>query len=79
MSVPRRVSPQLLAEIHASEERRLTPEEFEARVNAPWTAQEAEDFDALVRWFRTRYPTAGERMRAIRLRMAALRRRQAAL
>ncbi len=79
MSVPRRVSPQLLAEIQASEERRLTPEEFEARVKAPWTAQEAEDFDALVRWFRTRYPTAGERMRAIRLRMAALRRRQATL
>lgn len=62
-----------------ADERQLTPAEFDARVKAPWSAQEAEDFDALVRWFRTRYPTAGERMRAIRLRMAALRRRQAAL
>jgi hypothetical protein len=65
------------AEIDAWENTPLSPEEFEARVRAPWTDREREDFDNLVRWFRKRYPTAGERMRAIRNRVVQLRRRTA--
>jgi hypothetical protein len=65
------------AELEAWENRALTPAEFEARVRAPWTEHEREDFTALVRWFRTRYPTAGERLRAMRHRMMQLRRRTA--
>lgn len=54
------------AELEAREERRLSPEEFAARVAAPWTEQEREDFAALVAWFRRRYPTPLERLRAMR-------------
>lgn len=52
------------AELEADENRSLTPEEFTARVNAPWSEQEREDFAALCRWFVRRYPTAMERLRA---------------
>lgn len=75
MNEPRRLSSAQRAEIEAWENTALSPEDFEARVCAPWTDQEREDFDALVRWFRKRYPTAGERLRAIRNRMVQLRRR----
>lgn len=63
------------AELEAWEERRLSPEEFEARVRAPWTDEERDDFDALVRWFNRRYPTPTERLAATRHLMAQLRRR----
>lgn len=62
-------------ELEAWENRTLTAEEFEARVRAPWTEHEREDFDNLVRWFRRRYPTVGDRLRAMRHRMLQLRRR----
>jgi hypothetical protein len=75
MNEARRFSAAQRAEIEAWEDTALSPEEFEARVRAPWTDREREDFDALVRWFRKRYPTADERMRAIRNRMVQLRRR----
>jgi hypothetical protein len=75
MNEVRRLSPAQRAEIEAWENTALGPEDFEARVRAPWTDHEREDFDALVRWFRKRYPTAGERLRAIRHRMVQLRRR----
>jgi len=65
------------AELDAWENRALSPAEFEARVRAPWTEDEREDFAGLVRWFQARYPTAGERLRAIRHRMMQLRRRTA--
>lgn len=71
----RRLSPELRAELDAFENQPLAEDEFAARVSAPWTEQELEDFTALVRWFQTRYPTAGERMRAIRNRMIQLQRR----
>lgn len=54
------------SELDAWENRKLSPEEFAARVAAPWTEQEREDFDALVTWFTRRYPTPGERLRATR-------------
>jgi hypothetical protein len=64
------------AELDAWEQRALSREEFEARVCAPWTAQEAQDFDSLVAWFNRRYPTAGERLRAQRSLHAQWRRNQ---
>ena len=63
------------AEIDAWENTPLSAAEFEARVRAPWTDREREDFDDLVRWFRSRYPTAEQRFRAIRRRVLALRQR----
>jgi hypothetical protein len=63
------------AEIDAWENTPLGREEFEARVRAPWTDREREDFDELVRWFCTRYPTVEQRFRAIRRRVLQLRQR----
>jgi hypothetical protein len=70
------LTPEHRAELEAWEERALSPEEFEARVHAPWTAREQEDFDNLVGWFNRRYPTAGERLRAQRALMIQWRRNQ---
>jgi hypothetical protein len=66
------------ADLDREENRRLGPEEFEARVRAPWPPREHEHFDDLVRWFCTRYPTPLQRLRAIRNRMVQLRRRRTA-
>jgi hypothetical protein len=71
-------SAELRQELERAEERRLSPEEFDARARAPMSDHEREDFHALVRWFTTRYPTAGERMRAIRSRMEKLKARRRA-
>jgi hypothetical protein len=77
MTPPNTFSPELRAEIDAWENTPLTAEAFEARVRAPWTEREREDFDDLVAWFCRRYPTADLRMRAIRRRMLELRQRTA--
>jgi hypothetical protein len=66
-------------ELEQSEERRLSIEEFDARARAPMSDHEREDFRALVRWFTTRYPTAGDRMRAIRRRVRRLNDRRRSL
>ena len=58
--------PEQRAELEAWEERALSPAEFAARVAAPWTDQELEDFTALVSWFQRRYPTPMERLQATR-------------
>ena len=63
------------AELEAWENRRLSPEEFEARVRAPWTDEEAADFDDLVRWFNRRYPTPALRLDATRRLMAQIDKR----
>lgn len=60
------LSPEQLASLEAWEQRELSPEEFAARVAAPWTERELEDFTALVAWFQRRYPTPLERLRATR-------------
>ncbi|MBA3463230.1 MAG: hypothetical protein H0T46_24955 [Deltaproteobacteria bacterium] len=59
-------TPEQLAELSASEERPLSPEDFAARVDAPWTDAEREDFESLVTWFCRRYPTPAERLAATR-------------
>lgn len=66
MNAAPKFTPELRAELEAWEERALSPEEFASRVNAPWTEQECEDFDGLVRWFNRRYPTPADRLRATR-------------
>jgi hypothetical protein len=60
------LTPEQRAELEAWENRTLSPEEFAARIAAPWTEQEREDFAALVAWFNRRYPTPIERLRATR-------------
>lgn len=72
MTAATKFTPELIAELEAWEERPLTPEEFSARVNVPWSDYEREDFDALVSWFNRRYPTPAERLRATRHLMAQL-------
>lgn len=54
------------AELEAWENRQLSPEDFAARVQAPWTDREREEFEAHVAWFTKRYPTARERLAAAR-------------
>lgn len=76
MTAPRRFSAAQRAEIDAWENTAMSAEAFEDRVRAPWTDREREDFDQLVAWFRRRYPTAGDRLRAIRRRMLQLRQRR---
>jgi hypothetical protein len=54
--------PDVVAEIRAFAERRLTAEEFNAAVNAPMDEFEREQIDGLIDWFRRRYPTPAERL-----------------
>ena len=63
------------AELARAEERVLSVAEFEGRIRVPMSDYEREDFDGLVRWFTHRYPSGGERMRAIRARVRQLRQR----
>jgi hypothetical protein len=60
------LTPEQRAALEAWDQRALSREEFAARVAAPWTEREREDFAALVTWFNRRYPTPLERLRATR-------------
>jgi len=60
------ISVEARSDLEAWENRRLSAEEFEARVRAPWTDYEREQFDELVAWFNRRYPTPAERLAASR-------------
>ena len=53
-----------LARVRALAERSLSREELDAYVNAPWTAEEHEATADLTAWFRRRYPTPLDRLRA---------------
>jgi hypothetical protein len=57
-----RPSPERVAALRAEAERRLSPAEFEAYVNAPMSEAEREEIRSLVAWFTRRYPTALERL-----------------
>jgi hypothetical protein len=59
-------SPEELARVREFSERQLSPEEFDAYVRAPMSAEEREEILESVTWFRKRYPTAGERLTAAR-------------
>ena len=54
--------PEVVAEMRAFAERRLSAEEFDAYVNAPMGDFEREQIDGLIAWFRRRYPTPAERL-----------------
>lgn len=64
MSTIPSLSPEQRAELEAWENRTLSAEEFAARVLAPWTEREREDFEALCSWFVRRYPEPLDRLRA---------------
>lgn len=59
-------SPEALAEVRALADRQLTPDEFEAYVGAPMSAQEEEGILDLIRWFCRSYPTPLERLAYVR-------------
>lgn len=69
MSAPRpmeRPDAAALARLREMAERRLSPEEFEAYVDAPMSDEEREEIIASITWFMRRYPTPGERLSAAR-------------
>ena len=53
-------------EVTQFSERRLTPEELEAYVDAPVSEAERQEALELIRWFTARYPTAAERLAYVR-------------
>lgn len=56
----------LVEEIRRIAERRLSAEEFQARLAVPIDAEERERVLALVDWFCRRYPTGEERLAYVR-------------
>ena len=54
--------PELVSELRALSDRRLSPEEFDAYVRAPVSDFEREQREELVAWFLRRYPTPAERL-----------------
>jgi hypothetical protein len=55
-----------LARIREIAERRLSAEEFDARLAAPLGDDERAAMRQLIEWFRRRYPTPHERLRSAR-------------
>ena len=64
-------------ELRAFAERSLSPDEFDAYVDAPMGDYEREEIDAMIAWFKRRYPSGRERLAWARrawLRARALQR-----
>lgn len=59
-------SAESLDRVRALTERRLTAEELKAGLAAPMADQERQQIISLIRWFRRRYPTPGERLASAR-------------
>ena len=59
-------SPEAVRRLRAQAERRLSPEEFAAYVDAPMSPAELEGNLELIRWFKRRYPTPLGRLRYAR-------------
>jgi hypothetical protein len=57
---------QTLARIRALSERELTPDEVRAALAVPLGDDEEAEARALIRWFRRRYRTPGERLAYVR-------------
>ncbi len=62
---------------HAAGNRRVSPEEARAYLDAPLTDAERQGVLDLVRWFRKRYPTPMERLAYVRRAYARWQRTQA--
>jgi hypothetical protein len=60
------VSPEVRDRIRALHERQLSPEEFHTLADSPLSNDEREHTQALVRWFRRRYPTPSDRLAYVR-------------
>jgi hypothetical protein len=58
--------PETLGRLQEMAERRLTPEEFNAHVNAPMSEEERAEILANIEWFMRRYPTPAERLASAR-------------
>lgn len=58
--------PEALERLREEAERRLSPEEFDAYVNAPMSSTEIEGIWEMIDWFRRRYPTPLERLGYVR-------------
>jgi hypothetical protein len=61
-----RPEPEGLARIRALCERVLSAEEVRAALAVPLGEAEEEEARSLIRWFRRRYPTPGERLAYVR-------------
>lgn len=61
---------------HSAPDRRLSPAEARAYLDAPITDAERDAVRDLVRWFRRRYPTPVERLAYVRRAYARWRRTQ---
>jgi hypothetical protein len=59
-------TPAALARIRALTERVLSVEEVKAALAVPLDPAEEEEARSLIRWFRRRYPTPGERLAYVR-------------
>lgn len=57
---------EVLARIRALSERVLSPEEVRAALAVPLGEDEEAEARSLIRWFRRRYPTPGERLAYVR-------------
>ena len=68
-------SPELVARLREEAERRLSPEEFDAYVQAPMSRAELEEIAELSDWFCRRYPTPAARLAYVRRAYARSRRR----
>ncbi|MES1164534.1 MAG: hypothetical protein ABUR63_02150 [Verrucomicrobiota bacterium] len=60
------IRPADVERVKALSERRLTPEEWDAYVNQPVTAEEEREMRELLSWFSRRYPTPADRLRYAR-------------
>ena len=59
-------SPETRARLKALAEQPLPLDEWRRRLAIPLSPEEVEHTQALVRWFRRRYPTVGERLAYVR-------------
>jgi hypothetical protein len=62
----RPASPETRARLKALAEQPLPLDEWHRRLAIPLSPEEIEHTQALVRWFRGRYPTAGDRLAYVR-------------
>jgi hypothetical protein len=63
---PLDLPPERLARIRALAERELTADEVRAALALPLGDEEEAEARSLIRWFRRRYPTPGERLAYVR-------------
>jgi hypothetical protein len=66
--------PDAVQAVRDEAERRLSPEEFQALIDAPMSDEEREETLSLIDWFMRRYPTPAARLAYARKRELALRR-----